>query len=125
MQSPPEVLTDPDVACSSLVRFGLLGRRSDHGRYASRRRTDEIVSGRADAWFMDITQLLIVVAAVLGIIVVGFLAIIPAAMELRDADEHRGAKTNVVRALATASIGRAPQRLDEDYRSRVRATRIS
>ncbi len=46
---------------------------------------------------MDVTQLLIISAAVLGIIVVGFLAIIPAAMELRDVAERRNLKTSDVK----------------------------
>ena len=70
---------------------------------------------------MDSTQLLIVAAAVLGIIVVGFLAIIPAAMELRDLAERGGAKTSVVKALVTASVGRGAKEVPQS-RPRVRTS---
>lgn len=68
---------------------------------------------------MDITQLLVVAAAVVGIVVVGFLAIIPAAMELRDVAEGRGRRTSVVKAMATASLSPG------GYPERQRATRSS
>jgi len=56
---------------------------------------------------MDVTQLLITVAAVLGMIIVGLLAVVPTALELRDVTGRRGARTPMVKAVADASLGRA------------------
>lgn len=59
---------------------------------------------------MDVIQLLITVVAVLGMIVVGLLAVIPTALELRDVAGSRGTPTPMVRAVADASLGRTAVR---------------
>jgi hypothetical protein len=56
---------------------------------------------------MDLIQLLVTVAAVLGMIVVGLLAVIPTALELRDLDVGSAARPGLLKTVTEVSLGRA------------------